>query len=176
MRKKLASAILCSATVMVTALYPGKAQATPAQGFTSTTLAQGQFNPFHVMNHFILPGSAPDWKKPNVWRSLQRIRGVSDGYFLTNVWQAGGSTGWHTHLGHTLIIVTAGAITHYDGDDPSCTPHVYTAGMSFVDEGGTHVHIVRNEGTVEADVIAFRLIPTGQPPRIDAPDPGNCPF
>jgi hypothetical protein len=47
-------------------------------------------------------------------------------------------------------------ITHYDGGDPSCKPHVYTAGMTFVDRGGTHVHIVRNEGDVEAQVVAFR--------------------
>jgi len=73
----------------------------------------------------------------------KRLKGKSDGYFLTNVWQPGGTTGWHTHPGHTLIVVTAGTITHYDGDDPNCTPHVYTVGMTFVDRGGTHVHIVR---------------------------------
>jgi hypothetical protein len=35
---------------------------------------------------------------------------------------------------------------------------------------------VRNEGTVEADVIAIRLVPTGVAGRIDSPDPGNCHF
>ena len=48
--------------------------------------------------------------------------------------------------------------------------------MTFVDEGGTHVHIVRNEGDVQAIAYAFRLVPSGQPGRIDAPDPGNCAF
>jgi quercetin dioxygenase-like cupin family protein len=176
MRRKLSWLMLFSAVIVIPVLYPGKAHATPAQGFTSTTVAEAPFAEFNVFNQFIPPGSAPQWHKLNVWRSRQRTKGVSDGYFLTNVWQPGGTTGWHTHLGHTLIIVTAGTITHYDGDDPNCTPHVYSAGMSFVDEGGTHVHIVRNEGAVEADVIAFRLIPTGQPGRIDAPAPGNCPF
>jgi len=38
------------------------------------------------------------------------------------------------------------------------------------------VHNVRNEGDVEAQAIAVRLIPVGQPGVIDAPDPGNCQF
>jgi hypothetical protein len=48
--------------------------------------------------------------------------------------------------------------------------------MTFVDAGGDHVHLVKNEGTVVAQVIAVRLIPAGQPGRIDAADPGNCHF
>lgn len=143
--------------------------ATPPSGFTSTTIAQGPFAPFDVSSYFIND-------KGKLWFSLQRTKGKSDGYVQTNVWQPGGSTGWHTHPSHTLVFVTAGAVTHYDADDPSCTPHVYTAGMTFVDRGGRHVHIVRNEGAVVAQVIAVRLIPAGQPGRIDAADPGNCHF
>jgi hypothetical protein len=176
MRRKLAWFVL-SAGMMVTALFHARpAMATPPDKFTSTTLAQGQFGDIDVFSKFILPGTAPDWTKRNIWRSRQRTKGLSDGYVLSNVWQPGGHTGWHTHLSHTLIIVTAGTVTQYQGDDPSCTPSVYTAGMAFVDEGGAHVHIVRNEGIVEAQVIAVRLIPAGQPGRIDAPDPGNCHF
>ena len=166
MRKRLKCLVLLSAAIVATA---GSALATSSKGFTSTTLAQGTFAPIDVTSYFISD-------KGKLWLSWQKTKGKSDGYVLTNVWQPGGSTGWHTHLGHTLIIVTAGAVTQYEGDDPSCTPHVYTAGMTFVDRGGSHVHIVRNEGTVEAQVIAVRLIPAGQPGRIDAPAPGNCPF
>ena len=166
MRNKLTWLILMGAAIAATA---GSAMATPPQGFTSTTTAQGQFASFDVSNYFVSD-------KGKLWFSSQKTKGKSDGYVLTNVWQPGGSTGWHTHPGHTLIIVTAGTVTHYDGDDPSCTPHVYTAGMTFVDRGGTHVHIVRNEGDIEAQVVAVRLIPAGQPGRIDALDPGNCPF
>jgi hypothetical protein len=168
MRTKL-MLVLFSAAIAVTGLYYAKpALATPGQGFTSTVLAQGQFGEINVFNQFIPPSAK------NIWLSLQKTKGVSDGSVLVNVWQPGGSTGWHTHLGHTLIFVTAGAVTQYEGDDPTCTPHVYTAGMSFVDAGGDHVHLVKNEGTVVAQVIAVRLIPAGQPGRIDAPDPGNC--
>ena len=166
MRKKLERLVLLGVAIIATA---GSALATPPEGFASTTTAQGRFAAFDVSNYFVS-------SKGKLWFSSQKIKGLSDGYFLTNIWQPGGTTGWHTHPGHTLIIVTAGTITHYDGDDPKCTPHVYTAGMTFVDHGGTHVHIVRNEGDIEAQVIAFRLVPAGQPGRIDAADPGNCPF
>jgi len=167
MRRKL---MLFSAAIMLTALFHASpAWATPANGFTSTPLAQGQFDQFNIFNSFVLPDS-------QVWLSRQWTKGLSDGAVLINVWQPGGSTGWHTHPGHTLIFVTAGAVTQYQSDDPTCTPHVYTAGMAFVDAGGDHVHIVRNEGTVPAQVIAIRLVPAGQPGRIDAPAPGNCPF
>jgi len=48
--------------------------------------------------------------------------------------------------------------------------------MGFVDPGGDHVHILRNEGTVEAHTIAVQLIPADAMRRIDAENPGNCPF
>jgi hypothetical protein len=166
MRKKLEWLVLLGGAIIAIA---GSALATPPEGFTSTTIAKGQFAQFNVSNYFI-----SDTRK--LWLSSLRTKGQSDGYFLSNVWQPGGTTGWHSHPGPTLIIVTAGTITHYDGDDPSCTPHVYTTGMTFVDRGGSHIHNVRNEGDVAAQVIAFRLVPAGQPGRIDENDPGNCPF
>ena len=51
----------------------------------------------------------------------------------SNVFAPGGTSGWHTHPGHSLIIVAAGTVTAYEGDDRECTPHVYTQGMGFVD-------------------------------------------
>lgn len=82
--------------------------------------------------------------------------------------------GWHTHPGHSLIIVTAGTVTAYEGHDPGCKPTVYTEGMGFLDQGGGHVHILRNEGAVEARTITVQLIPEGAVRRIDAPAPENC--
>ena len=169
--KKIAMIIMLLAVFIV---FVGNASATPASGFSATTLALGSFDEFKVFNQF-LPGSdfAPDNK---VWRSIQKTKGLSDVYVQSNVWQPGGTTGWHTHPGHSLIIVTEGTLTVYDGDDPTCEPAVYTVGMGFVDPGGGHVHIIRNEGVVEAKTIAVQLIPDGAVRRIDAPDPGNCPF
>ena len=170
MRRRLRWLVLLSAAIVGTALYHAKTVlATPGEGFVSTTLAVGRFGKIDVLNYFISD-------KGKIWLSSQNTKGKSDLYVQSNVWQPGGHTGWHTHPGHSLITVTAGTVTAYEANDPSCKPHVYTAGMGFVDPGGNHVHIVRNEGTVEAQSIAVQLIPAGQPRRIDAADPGNCNF
>ena len=149
----------------------GKAFATPPSGFTGTTLALGRLGEFQAFNHAVQEGFPR-----RLWISLQRTKGASDLYVQSNVWQPAGTTGWHTHPGHSLIVVTAGTVTAYEGDDPSCTPHVYTTGMAFVDEGGGHVHVIRNEDAVEARTIAVQLIAAGGTRRIDAPASPHCPF
>ncbi len=141
--------------------------ASPASGFTGTTIALARFGEIDVKNHTV-PADA--------WQARLKTEGQSDVYVQNNTWTPGGSTGWHTHPGHSLILVTEGAVTAYEGDDPSCTARVYTAGMGFVDEGGDHVHLLRNEGAVPAKTIAVQLIPAGAIRRIDATQPGNCPF
>ena len=175
MRRRLAWWVLLSAAIIVTALYhAGKALATSANGFTGTTLAKGRFGEIDVFNNSIQPNAGEG--RANVWLSWQKTKGLSDLYVQSNVWQPGGSTGWHTHPGHSLITVTAGAVTAYEGNDPDCKPTVYTQGMGFVDPGGGHVHILRNEGTVEARTITVQLIQADAMRRIDAENPGNCPF
>jgi Cupin domain len=176
MRRRLTWLVLIAAIAVTALYYAKKVLASPAQGFTGTTLALGRFGDIDVFNHFVLPNSAQEEDDHKIWLSWQKTKGSSDVYVQSNVWQPGGSTGWHSHPGHSLIIVTAGTVTAYEGNDPSCTPHVYTVGMGFVDPGGSHVHIVRNEGNVVAQTIAVQLIPAGQPRRIDAKDPGNCHF
>ena len=134
----------------------------------------GRFAEIDVLNHLVWNDLSP--RDADIWLSLQKTIGTSDVYVQSNVWDPGGSTGWHSHPGHSLIIVTAGALTAYEGDDPNCKPTVYTKGMGFVDPGGKHVHILRNEDTVPAATIAVQLIPADVAGRIDAQDPGNCPF
>jgi len=176
MRQRLMWLGLFSAVLMVTALfYAGNVWATPANGFVGTTLAKGTLGSFEVFNHAILQNSTGGDDDQKVWLSMQKTKGSSDLYVQSNVWQPGGSTGWHSHPGHSLIIVTAGTVTNYESDDPECKPQVYTQGMSFVDGGGSHVHIIRNEGTVVAQTMAVQLIPAGATRRIDAAAPANCP-
>lgn len=170
MRRFTWLALFSTAVLFVALHYARKLHATPASGFTSTTLALGRFSAIDVTNSFTPP--APG----NEWLSFDKTVGYSDVYVQDNVWAPGGTTGWHSHPGHSMVIVTAGTITDYEGHDPKCTPHVYTAGMGFVDAGGNHVHIIRNEGTVQAETIAVQVIPANQPRRIDAAAPGNCPF
>jgi quercetin dioxygenase-like cupin family protein len=176
MRRKLTRPGLVGAVILCAAVGAGNVHATPPVGFVGTTIAQGNFGPIDVFNHFVPPHLAAQRLPGGIWLSWQKTIGRSDLYVQNNVWQPGGSTGWHTHPGHSLIIVTAGTVTAYEGDDEDCRPRVYTVGQGFVDPGGHHVHNLRNEGSVEARTVAVQLIPAGQPRRIDAPDPGNCSF
>jgi Cupin domain len=177
MRRRVIWVVLFCAAVAGTVLYRARTVgATPADGYTSTTLAVGRVGNIDVFNHFVPPNTNWRDRRRDIWLSWQKTKGDSDLYVQNNVWAPGGSTGWHSHPGHSLIIVTAGTVTNYESDDPECKPHVYSAGMAFVDAGGDHSHNVRNEGNVQAQTIAFQVIPAGQPRRIDVANPGNCPF
>ncbi len=186
MRRKSTLLVVLSAAIVVTALYLAKnVLATPTSGFKASTLASGTFSEFEVFNH-ASKDSLPAGFDGDVWLSMQKTKGSSDLYVQSNVWPpvnlitgAVATTGWHTHPGHSLIIVTAGTITEYDDD---CTPHVYTFVLghpapTLVDPGRGHVHIIRNEGSVMASTIAVQLVPYDPAKsnrRIDAPAPGNC--
>ena len=160
------------------AFYVGTVLATNANGFSGRTVATASFGGFdeHV-----------NTQDPQHWNALLRTIGRSDLYVQENTWDPTTcnpspcvpTTGWHTHPGPSLIIVTQGTLTTYDGDDPSCTPHVYTAGTannSFIDPGDGHVHIIRDESGAVARDIAVQLIPAGATRRQNADDPGNCNF
>ncbi len=111
------------------------------------------------------------------WKVRIDTNAESDLYVVRNTFAAGGHTGWHTQPGPSLITVTVGTITAYEGDDPTCTPHVYPQGSTLIDPGGRHVHLLRNETGVNAVTVAVQLVPAGAPRRIDVtPAPGNCPF
>jgi quercetin dioxygenase-like cupin family protein len=90
----------------------------------------------------------------------------------------GGSTGWHSHPGPVVVLVKAGELTLYSGDDPSCTGRTYSAGQAFIDSGQGHVHIARNlsQGQNVELWVTYFDVPAGEPFRLDAPDPGNCSF
>ncbi len=91
--------------------------------------------------------------------------------------QPGGHTGWHSHPGPALVVVKAGTFTLYNGNDPNCTAHVFTAGQAFVDQGGGFTHIGRNESDAIVELSVTYLLPVGAGPRTDvSPAPGNCAF
>lgn len=178
MRVKLIGGLSLSALLVSLSGYGSMVWATPSNGFTSTTLAVGRFGDIDVNNLSFFPEGSPGDLHPgnNLWMSLQKTKGPSDLYVQSNLWTPGGSSGWHTHPGHSLITVTAGTVTAYEADDPSCTPHEYTVGQGFVDAGGDHVHLLRNEGLVDARTITVQLLPAGAARRIDAAASPHCPF
>ena len=176
---KLTWLVLFGAAIVfavLSAMNTGNAWATPAVGFTATTIMSGPLDRIDISGKPIIPDSSENDRQAKAWLSLQKTTGPSELYAQSNVWQPGGSTGWHTHPGHSLIMVVAGTVTEYEGHDLDCKPHVYTKGMTFVDPRDDHVHIIRNEGDAVARTFAVQLIPAGAARRIDFADPGNCHF
>jgi quercetin dioxygenase-like cupin family protein len=163
--KKLLGALLLAP--VVTIAVATTALATPSVGLVTSSISVGRFGEFKVKTN----------TEPDSQIEL-KTKGDSDVYVVSNTFAAnGGNSGWHTHPGPSLITVKSGTITAYEGDDPTCTPHVYTVGQGFVDPGDGHVHLLRNEGDVAAVTVVVQIIPAGASRRIDVvPAPGNCPF
>ena len=160
------------------AVCVGDVLATPptTPGFSGTTLAKATFGDLDIKAKTI---------PADVWNAQLRTNGDSDLYVQQNTWDPSlcdgciPSSGWHTHPGPSLVIVTQGTVTAYEGDDPTCTPHEYSANgaNSFVDIGGGDVHIIRDESGAVAKTVVVQLIPKDATRRIDVvPAPGNCPF
>src|SRR3954469_13528550 len=82
------------------------------------------------------------------WKARIKTKLATDVYVLQNTIVPGGTFGWHSHPGPSLVIVKSGTATFYEGDDPTCAPHVVAAGSGFVDDG-RDVHVVRNEGSID---------------------------
>jgi quercetin dioxygenase-like cupin family protein len=155
------------AILVGTGAYAGSVLATPQAGVTTTLVGPATFDQFDIHAHSI----------PARWRARLKTHGRSDVYVADNKFAPGATTGWHSHPGPSLILVTAGAVTNYMADDPTCTGHVYTAGQGFIDAGGNDVHMLRNNSTTDpAETVAVQLVPQGAPRRIEEPDPGNCHF
>jgi quercetin dioxygenase-like cupin family protein len=170
-------------------LFAGTVLATPQVDVVTTILAKSLFGEIDVKAR----APAADDGKPcthhgdrdddkshrhhhDVWEASLKTEGLSDVYVVDNEIAPGGTTGWHTHPGPSLINVVSGTITNYRGDDPTCTGEQYTAGQGFIDSG-SDVHMLRNEGSVPVETIAVQLLPKDAVRRIDVtPAPGNCPF
>src|SRR5690349_481865 len=60
-------------------------------------------------------------------------------------WDAG-------YAGVPRLIVTSGQLTFYEYDDPTCSPHVYSAGQGFVDYGNGHIGVNQDPSDPASDV------------------------
>ena len=80
-------------------------------------------------------------------------------------------TGWHTHPGAALVVVTRGAVTLYQSDQ--CRT-VYAAG-SFFEEHENVIHKLVNETGDVSEVLGTLLLPAGSPELIPATNPGRVP-
>jgi quercetin dioxygenase-like cupin family protein len=163
--------LVALALVGAAAFMVAPARATLPVGVTSTTLA----GPIRLDEIDVAVRSALPTEPGENWKGRIETNEESDLYVIQNDFSPGGNTGWHTHPGPSLVSVTMGTITVYEASDLNCAPHVYHAGEGFVDRGGKHVHLLRNETNMPAQTIATQLIPAGAVRRTEANQPSNCP-
>ena len=153
---------LMSAGVLVACAFGGvalrSAWATPAQGLTTTIIAGPS-----------LLGEVDVKSDSDINKVKIKTKGISDVYVVHNRIVPGGNTGWHSHPGPSIISVVSGQATEYRDDDSDGIVH--PAGTAFVDEGGDHAHRIVNEGNTDLVLVAFQILPSGAPRRIDRPAP-----
>lgn len=147
----------------------GVARATPASGIVSATIV--------ARASFVDPVDIK-FKVRGQGQEVIHVPESQDTVMQQIIVGPGGNTGWHSHPGPALVLVTAGVLSLYSSDDPTCTPHHYVAGEAFVDHGQGHVHMARNLSVDENAVVwvTYFDVPPGESVRRDADDPGNCSF
>jgi hypothetical protein len=170
------SVVLGVAAVAGVALLASNAAATPSAGLTTTILAKSTFGTTQLAGFARVGDSTGTSKPSDVWAVFLKTHGLTDGYVVDNVIDPGGSTGWHSHPGPSIIFVVRGTITNYDPDAKKCAGQDYPTGSSFNDPGGDDVHMLKNKGTVPAETIAVQFLPTGGARKIDRAAPPGCPL
>lgn len=164
--------------VLGAALYGGIALATPPSGVTnppwSPVIGTFQDGIDATAKTDVDPGNATD-----LWQLRISAKGATDVHVLENIIAPGGTFGWHSHPGPSLVIVKSGTLSVYHAAD--CTPEEIgpgsPLGSTFVDQGHD-LHMVRNNSSsVTADVYVVSFVPAGFGRRIDEPNPNPtvCP-
>jgi quercetin dioxygenase-like cupin family protein len=98
--------------------------------------------------------------------------GPTDVHIHRLVVQPGADSGWHTHPGVALDIVTKGTATAYVDHDGCGPVRVHAGGAYLVPAGVTH--LARNEGSEPTEIYVTYIVPAGMNPRVDAEAPGGC--
>lgn len=163
--------MLVGAALMV-AISGAVASATPPSGLAFTPLSRATYEPLDID---FRSGEFVDHPKFKV-----KLKSNQELDIATQIvtFQPGGYSGWHSHGGPVIIAVKSGTLTEYDGNDPTCSPHTLPQGSGKIEvEDPDHVHMVRNETNAIAELVVTYFMPVGlNPPRVDRPNPGNCPF
>ena len=163
MKRRIAPLVTLAGVIALVSLaaFVAVTKASPPIGVTGTLLARGTYDSFNVRSD--PHGSIDDFRA----HSTSPI----DVVVQKHDYAPGASTGWHQHPGPVFITVTQGQLTFYERSDPTCTPHVYSAGQGFVDTGDGHIG--RNETTQAAQDVVVAIAPVGRAYRteLDAPGP-----
>jgi cupin domain len=163
-RRVYLPAVAAATVLVVLASVGALALASPPSGVTPTLLARGTYDAFKVRSL----KSGPLNFKAKAKTPLDLVVRKHD-------YLPGSTTGWHSHPGPVFITVTQGELTYYHYDDPTCTPHVVSAGQGFVDNG--RGHIVRNQSGQPAQDVSVIIAPVAGAFRGELPAPGpHCGF
>ena len=84
------------------------------------------------------------------------LRGPGDVAVVTQVYEPGQTSGWHTHAGLHAVAVLTGELTVYDSE---CRPQRVVAGEPYV--GGHDLHLARNETAEQVDMVVTYLNAVG---------------
>jgi hypothetical protein len=162
MKRKVS--LLAALVLLALAAFVAIAVASPPSGVTPTLLARGTYDAFKVKSN-------PEG--PIAFKA--KAESPMDIVVRRHDYAVGSTTGWHSHPGPVFITVTQGHLTYYHYNDPTCTPHVVSAGQGFVDNG--RGHIVRNESGQPAQDVSVITAPVGGPFRSELAAPGPyCDF
>ena len=152
MKRKVS--LVAALALLALASFVAITKAEPPSGVTATVLARGTFPSFNVRSD--PHGPIADFRAHST-EPIDIVVRRHD-YIPTDAVPVP-TTGWHQHPGPIFVTVTQGTLTYYELDDPTCTPHVVTAGHGFVDTGNGHV--VRNESGQPAEDISVITAPVG---------------
>ena len=164
--------------LVVVAVSGGIALATPPSGVTNPPWSPVIGNFANGIDATAKTDTNPG-NATSFWQVRISAKGATDVHVLENVIAPGGTFGWHSHPGPSLVIVKSGTLSAYHG--PDCTPEDFGPGSpngsTFVDQGHD-LHMVRNNSSTDvADVYVVSFVPAGFPRRIDEPNPNpsTCP-
>lgn len=149
-------------------LIAGSALATPVINATAQT----------AMGPLVDRPLAVNWKFDPGTRIKLQTKGEIKVAFQRITIGPGGTLGWHSHPGPTVVSVFQGSLSFNHAED--CTEEIeYATGTSFSNMPD-EVHLARNEGAGDVVLIAVYFVPqsiaTPQQLRIDQPSPGaGCP-
>lgn len=162
--------LVCAVVVAVAiAALTGAVLATPGSGTTGVIAARAAFADLVDLKFSI--------RDDHRGRDNIQIRNAGDTVMQQITFDPGGYSGWHSHPGPAVVLIKAGQLTFYDGDDETCTGRTFSAGQALIDPGQGHGHFALNQGATPTEVwVTYFDVPPGESPRTDVAAPGNCPF
>jgi len=150
-------------------LFSGAAGADPGHGTGSGITEIPPVAP--VQSVLLARGSAGEFRVTDAAAGVHlRTTGPTDLAMVQVTVQPHSSTGWHTHRGPSVAIVTSGAVRLIEPQHGrGCTEETLSAGTAFVHP--SDVHDVANDGNDPAVVTLTYFLPPGASPALMPVDP-----